>query len=150
MTQSHGTRDGNQEIAAHCMLSGLHHRRLHSLTCPGKREYSLRSDKSTGICVPEECSRSPSRITDLLFSFPLLSQPIWPSRMTGSYQRVQYKNDYTEKPQIAPALGGDHSITTERVRTLQGCLVHLLVTRCALRGCPSVNVLNQGESPQAL
>lgn len=66
-------------------------RRASDLTCPGNREYSLSSDKSTGIWAPEECSRSPSRITDLLFSFPLVSQPIWPSRVIGSYGRCNIK-----------------------------------------------------------
>lgn len=97
-TTSHGSRGRNQGAAgqrgnadpgatAHHAYCGIRSMPAPRLTCPGNREYSVSSDRSTGMRLPEECSRSPSRITDLLFSFPLLSQPIWPSRVMGSYHR---------------------------------------------------------------
>lgn len=85
--QAAGDRTLVPRAAARYMYYGVNSPHASHLTCPGNREYSLSSDKSTGIWAPKECSRSPSRITDLLFSFPLVSQPIWPSRVTGSYRR---------------------------------------------------------------
>lgn len=74
------------------------------LTCPGKREYSRSSDRSTGTCPPEEYSWSPSRMTDLAFSLPLESQQICPRTVTGSFrQAVHKKSTFKSQTRITVA-----------------------------------------------
>lgn len=59
---------------------------IYILTCPGNREYCLRSLRSRGTERPAEVSRDPSRITDLAFILPRLSQQILPTSVTSSWE----------------------------------------------------------------
>lgn len=65
---------------------------IYILTCPGNREYCLRSLRSRGTERPAEVSRDPSRITDLAFILPRLSQQILPTNVTSSCENmdIQY------------------------------------------------------------
>lgn len=62
------------------------------LTCPGKSENSLSSDRSTGTCLPP-CSCPASSSTDWALSFPLLSQHTCPSTVMLSWE---WDHEYTD------------------------------------------------------
>lgn len=55
-------------------------------TWPGKSAYSVSSETSTAICLPCDNCLEPSRTTDWLFSFPMLSHATRPLMWTTSWE----------------------------------------------------------------